>query len=329
VLLVSCSAPLFFTIRYFFKVNILIISSLDSVLESAYEEEEELTWGEDEEQEGGKDDTSTSSKSSTHIEEEVSSSNQQQRSAPPIASTTLSKEITREEILIKEQKCEADKDKEKGEKGIEEGKEVALLIAEVSSLRTRVIEGNEREKQLREQVAVLEDQLSVLTAAKVVAAVAESGTESGGGGGSEVENKGSQASLLLTPPPPCATATASTSTSNTITSTTGTSTHDTHMEPSPLSNGSSIVDVAAPLVASVSDLSLSLHSLPSTCPSSPTPSLSGESSPTYTDTDTAQRGSSGGDEGQLQPATTGGRVVVDNDKDEANDEEEWDNEAWE
>lgn len=40
--------PDMFWARYFFKVNILVMSSLDSVLESAYEEEEELTWGEDE-----------------------------------------------------------------------------------------------------------------------------------------------------------------------------------------------------------------------------------------------------------------------------------------
>lgn len=39
-----------FWARYFFKVNILIISSLDDVLKSAYEEEEELTWGEDDEE---------------------------------------------------------------------------------------------------------------------------------------------------------------------------------------------------------------------------------------------------------------------------------------
>lgn len=40
--------PDLFWARYFFKVNILIISSLGSVLESAYDDDEELTWAEDE-----------------------------------------------------------------------------------------------------------------------------------------------------------------------------------------------------------------------------------------------------------------------------------------
>lgn len=43
-------SPELFWARYFFKVNVFIISSLGSVLESAYDEEEDLTWGEDEDE---------------------------------------------------------------------------------------------------------------------------------------------------------------------------------------------------------------------------------------------------------------------------------------
>jgi hypothetical protein len=145
----SLLTPDMFWARYFFKVNILVMSSLDSVLESAYEEEEDLTWGEEEDGDIANDDdvkeydTSSPYLSDTKLSSENCVNDGDQRlsqlqSANESLSTQtklLETEVERlQQQLIKEQTVSA-------------------------KLRDSLVQSEEREKSLAEEVRNLTQKL--------------------------------------------------------------------------------------------------------------------------------------------------------------------------
>mmetsp|Transcript_30144 Transcript_30144/g.56031 ORF Transcript_30144/g.56031 Transcript_30144/m.56031 type:complete len:391 (-) Transcript_30144:240-1412(-) len=280
--------PDMFWARYFFKVNILVMSSLDSVFESAYEEEEELTWGEDDD--GGvvndNDIKENSATSTPHVstgdltslsdeklshENSVPGDSQLQSSYDNLSTraTMLEAEVEKlQQQLIKERTVSA-------------------------KLRNSLIQSEEREKSLTEEVRNLKQKLEF----------SENNWKKSKGASSQQE-----------------------------------------IEPSPLSggsSGSSIVDLGHahlnhPITPetnrdddmgpSMSDLSLSsLQSVSSASAnstvSSPTESKVSTSVKKLTASDLTLPDASAQQEGTLKNSST-----LECDEEE---EEEWDNEAWE
>lgn len=172
--------PDLFWARYFFKVNVFIISSLDSVLESAYDEEEELTWGEEEDD--------TQDQESEDIVDNTASASCQ----PPGNSTSLVLEEDSKSAVAGENTPPSEKDGEVGEVALLAARNILqlqqtnstlaarseMLEAEVEKLQNQLIKertisaklrngltvAEHRQKELVEEVDVLRDQLARMKA---------------------------------------------------------------------------------------------------------------------------------------------------------------------
>ena len=349
---------LLFFLRYFFKVNILVLSNLDSVLESAYDEEEELSWGEEEEaeeEEGergrdhrhGKEGNKEKVNSTLdHTDETSPSTNNDTASQPSTSSSTSSSRPDADEEVallaansitqLQEDNANLSTRADMLEREVEKLQNQLIKERMVSAkLRSHVTQGEEREKGLAEQVMHLKMQL-----AAAAAAVSERDAK---------EKEKERAHIESAP----------VSTSSSIVDLGGEqhSRHPSCTSPPSHTDASASGKSDDPLGPSIS--ALSLASLQSVSSVSVSASGSGDSSPTSEEQTSRSQEREGGEgrEGgnkSLSPSLTQKEVALtgsahpkkdssrssdkqgvkvgvggDDDDDDDDEEEEWDNEAWE
>jgi hypothetical protein len=345
-------------------VNILIISSLDSVLESAYDEEEELTWGEEDEDDA---EDGNKIKSDSGIEQEQEGNTISSIQEPSIESNenvTDDDSYTRKTTLVETIQISnsgsagvTDEDALLAAKNIAQLQEAnanlsrrtVMLESEVeklqnqlikertlsAKLRTTVSQGEEREKTCTQQMTALQQQLAAaekeVLAMRASMAASDTGIEpaplSSGSGSSSIVDLGVEQEKKTQKQETELPAVESN--------------HDIDREKERTRDkeerrhhhdlvelGSSVSEVSLASLQSVSSASVSVSGDSSPPPSSDQTQMSSSTDKRLSITVSNEKQMAG--EGVTGVTAAGGGAGAGADvDDEEEEEEEWDNEAWE